>query len=295
MKNGNLLRGMTKDGSARVLVINSKDMVNDMIKCHHPTATTAAALGRLLTATSMISSLMGEERDSITVGLQGDGPAGRLLAVGDYYGNVRGYVENPLADAPRKRSGKLNVGAVVGQGYLYVVRDTGEGQPQTGTVALRSGEVAEDIAAYFAESEQIPTLCSLGALLESGEEGVVCTAAGGVLIQLLPFADPAVIDQLEKNAENLTAVSDLFRRGKSLEDVANIALEGIEYDLFDTLSVGYRCDCSRERMCANMKKVGKKALLEMFDAQEREGKERVLEAICRFCNSRYQFTEKNLL
>ena len=291
MENSTLLRGMTRDGSARVLVINSKKMVNAMIGFHHPSATAAAALGRLLTATSMIGSMMGEKQDSITIGINGEGVLGRLLAVSDYYGNVRGYVEHPEGDVPRKPNGKLDVGAAVGDGFLYVVRDIGEGQPQSGTVALRSGEVAEDIAAYFAESEQIPTLCALGVLMENGE----CIAAGGVLIQLLPFADPAVVDRLEENARNLSAISDLFYCGKSLEEIAAIALEGIEYDLFDTIDVDYVCDCSRERMKKNMKKLGRKTLTELLDAQEAEGKARSLEAVCRFCNTGYTFTEGELL
>ena len=295
MEHGRLLRGMTRDGSARVLVLNSEAIVNGMIACHHPTATAAAGLGRLLTATSMIASLMGEKQESITIGIQGNGPAGRLLTVGDYYGNVRGYVENPSADAPRKPNGKLDVGAIVGDGYLYVVRDTGEGQPQTGTVALRSGEIAEDIAAYFAESEQIPTLCALGVLMESTAAGATCIAAGGVMVQLLPFADPAIVDRLEENASKLTAVSELFREGRTCEEIAAIVLEGIEYDLFDMIETDYLCDCSRKRMHTNMKKLGRDALLEMLDAQEAEGKSRSLEAVCRFCNSRYSFTEKELL
>ena len=286
-----MLRGMTLDGYVRVVALNSTDIVRQMIQYHHPSHTATAALGRLLTATSMMASLLGEKQDTLTVGIRGDGPAGQLIAVGDYYGNVRGYMEHPEADVPRKPSGKLDVGALVGQGYLYTVHDNGEGQPQTGTVALRSGEVAEDIAAYYAESEQIPTLCALGVLV--GGDGN-CLSAGGVLLQLLPFAPEETAERLEQNAGALSHISDLFRQGMDVEEVARLALAGMEFDVFDRLDVGYCCTCSRERMHNNLLKVGQKALREMLDAQEAEGKPRELETVCRFCGKRYTFREEAL-
>ena len=282
-----ILRAMTADGSARIHVINATAMVNAACEIHKTAPTATATLGRLLTVTSMMGCMLGEKDNTITVTLGGDGPAGRVIAVGDYYGNVKGCITNPRVDPPLRSDGKLNVGRAVGDGTLYVIRDTGEAEPHVGTVALRSGEIAEDIAAYFAESEQVPTICSLGVL--ANREGS-CLAAGGVLIQLLPFADENTVASLEKNAANLTNISRAFADGKTVADVAAMALEGIEYDPFDELSVAFVCDCSRERMHDAMAKVGQKELAQMFDEQVAEGKERTLTAQCRFCTKSYTFS-----
>lgn len=291
MKKGRLFRAMTHDGSARIFVINAKPIVDDAMRYHHTTPTATAALGRLLAATSLIGATMGEEKNTVTVGIHGDGPLGKLLAVGDYLGNVRGYVEHSTASLPLKANGKLDVGGAVGQGTLYVIRDDGvTTHPHIGTVELRSGEIAEDIAAYYAESEQIPTLCALGVLTNGAE----CLAAGGVLIQLLPFADTGIIDILEKNAARLTGVSELFKQGLSCEEVAAVALEGIPFDPFDERDVSYLCNCSKIRMRSALKKVGEKELRVMLDEEEAEGKPRALSVSCQFCNKTYTFGEKDL-
>ncbi len=293
MEHGRIYRGMTHDGSARILVIDSTSMVEKLIECHHTAPTSTAALGRLLTATSLIGSMMGEKNNKITVGINGNGPIGKMIAVGDYYGNVRGYVQNPQADPARKANGKLDVGTAVGGGTIYVIRDDGVSpEPHIGTTALRSGEIAEDIAAYFAESEQVPTLCALGVLVNGNGK---CIAAGGLLIQLLPFADNAVAEKLEENALKITSISDLIRQGKSCEEIAAIALGDIPFDAFDEIEVDYLCDCSKERMIHSIRKLGKKEIRTMFEEQEAEGKARVLEVTCQFCNTHYVFTEGDLL
>ncbi len=287
-----ILRGMSRDGSARILVIDSRDIVNQAIAYHHPAPTAAAAIGRLLTAASMIGSLMGEKQERLTLSITGDGELGRLLAVADYYGNVKGYLQNPLADPPRKKNGKLDVGAAVGRGTLSVIRENGSDTPQIGTVALQSGEIAEDITRYFAESEQIPTLCALGVTVD---RDYTCLAAGGVLVQLLPFADEAVTARLEQNAPQLYDISRRFAAGMSLQEVADLAMEGIEYDLFDTLEVSYQCDCARERMKTAIRRLGREEVIKLLDEQEAESKPRELEAVCRFCNTAYTFAEGELL
>lgn len=281
-----ILRGMTRDGSARVLVINSRKIVDDMIKFHKTAPTATAALGRCITAASMIGTMLPESGDSVTISISGDGEAGKLIAVSDYYGNVKGYIQNPAANPPKKANGKLDVGAAIGNGTISFIKSVGANEPQIGTIELVSGEIAEDVATYFAQSEQIPTVCALGVLVDTDWS---CRAAGGVLIQLLPFADHATVEALEKNIGALSNVSSLFDRGLSNKEIADIALAGIEYDVFDELDVEYRCNCSRERVEKALITLGREEMEKLLAEQKAEGKSEELEVCCRFCDKKYYF------
>ena len=287
-----ILRGMTRDGSARILIINSRSIVNDMIKFHKTAPTATAALGRCITAASMIGTMLPEAGDSLTISISGDGEAGKLIAVSDYYGNVKGYIQNPAANPEKKPNGKLDVGAAIGAGTISFIKSVGANEPQIGTIQLVSGEIAEDIATYFAKSEQIPTVLSLGVLVDKDYS---CLAAGGVLIQLMPFPDDNTVDLIERNAADLSNVSRLFERGLTNEQIAEIAMRDIPFDAFDTLEVAYTCDCSRARMHKKIKSLGDKEIAAMLDEQQAEGKARELTAVCRFCNTEYTYSESELI
>jgi molecular chaperone Hsp33 len=283
---------MERDGSARAFVINSRDIVNKAIEIHKTAPTATALFGRLLTASSVMGTMLPEKENTMTVAIRGQGIAGTTLCVADYYGNVKGYIQNPQADIPLKPSGKLDVSGIVGGGILSVSKDVGAEVPYNGNIELVSGEVAEDIAQYYAVSEQVPTLCALGVLVDTD---YTCRAAGGVFVQLLPFADEEVVDRLEENAKLLSNVSSLFDKGLSNEEVLKIALNGIEYDLFDEIEIDYECNCTSKRTERAIISLGKSEVEKIFDEQKAEGQNEELSLHCQFCNKEYLYTKEMAL
>lgn len=275
-----ILRGMTRDGSASILVINSTDIVNEAIRIHNTSPTATAALGRVLTAASLMGTTLKDKGNSLSVNFKGDGPGGHILAVSDYAGNVRGYIQNPSADLPLNRRGKLDVGGLVGKGTLNVIKDIGEKEPYIGITDISSGEIAEDITRYYAESEQIPTVCALGVLVGTDSR---CAAAGGVMIQLLPFAAEETIGAIERNSACLSEISRLFSRGLSNKEVADMALSGVEYDIFDTIEVCYKCTCSRKRVGRALLSLSPYELFNLLST------EKVIKVNCQFCDREYSF------
>lgn len=280
-----IIRGVTKDGSARFFVIESKEIVNEAIRCHKTEPTATAVLGRVLTGASLMGCMLKNKDDSLTLQFRGDGPAGTVLAVSDYCGCVKGYIEHPETDLPLKPNGKLDVGGAVGRGSMYVMKDEGEKEPYIGISNIVSGEIAEDITSYFANSEQTPTLCALGVLVDKDR---TCRAAGGIILQVLPFADTKTVDAIEQNAGKLGSISRLFDSGLRCEDIAGIALEGVEFDLFDEIDVCYSCNCSRERMGRGL------ASLPDSDLDEVYAESDTAETVCRFCNKKYSFKREEL-
>lgn len=275
-----ILRAITKDGSARIIAENSRDTVNEAIRIHNTTPVCTAALGRTLTITSIMGSMLKNEEDSLTVSFRGDGKAGKIVVSSDWKGNVRGFIQNPNADLPLKPNGKLDVASAVGKGELYVNRDTGEGVPYSGISNIVSGEIAEDITYYFATSEQVPTLCALGVLVDTDWS---CLAAGGILIQLLPYADESIIDILEQNRKNIPSFTTLIKEN-TLEEVIAAYLKGIEYDIFDEITCGYECKCSRYKTDTALIALGRGELEKLANTPEN------ISMQCQFCDKNYVYT-----
>ena len=280
-----IIRAITKDGSARAIVTDARDMVERARQIHNTTPTTTAALGRTLIATSLAGSLLGEEKDCMTIRFKGDGPGGAVVATSDWCGNVRGYIQNPSADLPLRSDGKLDVGGCVGKGEMYILRDvSGSNEPYVGISKIQTGEIGDDIAYYYATSEQVPTICALGVLVDRDYS---VKEAGGALVQLLPFADEEVVDVLEKNASAMRSVTEILQNG-SPEDVLSAVFDGLEYDIFDRIECGYKCPCSRERTDKALVSLGERELLDMIESKE----ETVM--TCGFCDAVYKYSKSDL-
>lgn len=285
---GKLIRCITSDGLVMATALDSTDIVAEAERLHKSSAVVTAALGRLLTATSMMGNALKGKNNTITVKLDGDGPAGALIAVADSNGDVRGYAVNPVVVIPLKENGKLDVcGAVGTQGTLYVIKDLGLKEPYNGFVPIATGEIAEDIASYYAISEQIPTVCALGVLVNPD---LTVRVAGGYIIQLLPAAHgyEEVITKLENNIKVMKPITTLLDEGKTIEEIVKIALTGFEVEVLEEQTAAYKCNCSRVRFEKALKSLNREELTKMAEEMEKA------ETVCQFCNSVYTFTSDEL-
>ena len=263
----NLIRVIARDGSVMCCAVDSTKIAGEAERIHKTSATVTAALGRLLTAGAMMGSMLKNPEDSVTLRLSGGGPAGKFTVVADGAGMVKGDVENPIVEIPLNNYGKLDVAGAVGKdGSLTVIRDLGFAQPTIGSVPIVSGEIAEDVTYYYAVSEQVPTVCSLGVLVNPD---LTVASAGGFLVQLLPGADDSVIDRLEANINKLPAVSQMIADGMTPEQIAFAALEGFEPEILDSRAAEYRCDCSRDRMRRALVSLGQEELARMVEEGEK--------------------------
>ena len=286
MKPSVIVRAMTADGSARILCADTTAIVQSAFEAHRTSKTMTAALGRCLTVTSLMGSLLKDKTDTLSLQIKGDGPAGSILCVSNYRGDVRGYAENPDAELPPNEHGKLDVGGAVGQGNLCIIRDFGTGEPYVGISQLVSGEIAEDISEYFVVSEQTPTVCALGVRANTDNS---CKSAGGFLLQLLPGADDSIVPILEKNITTLGSVSKLIELSKTPEEIIAMVLEGIEYDLFDKYEIGYVCTCDREKYMRALIGLNQADMDELAETGE------PIETVCRFCHKKYVFEIDEIL
>ena len=282
-----LIRAISENGGVVFSAIDSTAIVSEMEKIHQTSAVTSAALGRLLTAGALMGAMLKSPENSITLRVQGGGPAGLLLVVADGAGHVKGMVEYPVVEIPLRQDGKLDVGFAVGSnGTLSVVRDLGMKEPYIGQVPLVSGGIAEDITSYYAVSEQIPTVCALGVLVAPD---LTIRRAGGFLIQLLPGAQESEIDRLEANIGALKSVTQMLEEGMTLEDMMRLALDGFEPQILDEQECSYFCDCSTARMERALISLGRDQLEEM--AREDE----TAEMHCQFCGRRHRVNLNELL
>ncbi len=267
--------------------IDSSDTVYTAQKIHGLSPTAAAAVGRLLTGAAVMGALLKQEQASLTLRVDGGGPLGTLTAIADSRGNARCVVDYPEVDVPRRSDGKLDVGAAVGRtGRLGVIRSYGTGEPYMGQVALVSGEIAEDLTNYYAVSEQIPTAFALGVLVHTETEKVLL--AGGLLVQALPGAEPAVIEKLEENLSHLDSVTTMLAKGMRVEEMCFAALQGFEVEKLDEIPVRYACTCGKEKYAAALLTLGEEELrtLPLTDGR--------VETVCPYCRRKYYFTPEEL-
>ena len=276
------VRYITQDGSAYVIACDSTETVSEMERIHKPSATVTAALGRLITACSMMGDMLKGKEDTVTVRMNGGGRAGDLIAVSDSSGNARAYVQNPIVELELNEKGKLDVSGAVGtNGMLYVIKDIGLKEPYVGQTPIVSGEIAEDITNYFASSEQTPSVCALGVLVNPD---LSVKHAGGFIIQLLPGCEEEAISIIEENIKDIQSVTDMLSQGMTADDIAKRALKGFELDKLDESNFCYKCNCSRERVENALISTGKANLEEMAnDTKDTE-------VDCHFCNKKYIFT-----
>lgn len=280
-----MIRMISEDGSLFMMAADTTEIVKRAQEIHNTTNVCTAALGRLLTGAAFMGQLLKGKDSTVTLVASGKGPCGNVTAVADSLGNVRGYIAQPRVELPLNSKGKLDVGRAVGtDGFLYVVKNLGMGEPYSGQVPLVSGEIAEDITSYFASSEQTPTVCALGVLTSPSEQVLV---SGGFLIQLLPTADDETISAVERCISNIRPVTTMLSEGLSLEEICQSVLSELSLQSLGEYEIDYRCNCSRERVEKALLASGREALAEMAEDEKTV-------ASCDYCGTSYVFTQEEI-
>ncbi len=281
-----IVRAMTADGYVKAVAVTGRDLVERARNIHTLLPMATAALGRALLGASMMGDMLKEQKGSLTLQIKGGGPLGTVLAVSDYEGNVRGYVQNPHVELMEKHQGKLDVGAAVGStGTLTVIKDIGLKEPYVGSIGLFSGEIADDLAMYFVESEQIPTACALGVLVGTDQS---VTSAGGYLIQLLPGASDDIIDKIEAGVHRVGSVSHALESGLDGEGLLRAVLSDFQLEILEKHPVEYRCYCSRDRVTRALISMGREELSSLIQEQGQA------DLTCQFCDKVYHYSQEQL-
>lgn len=280
-----IVRATAANHQLRAFAVSSRNIVEEARKIHNTSPVATAALGRLLTAGSMMGSMMKGEKDVLTLQIECGGPIGGITVTADSSANVKGYVNNPNVILPPNAQGKLDVSSALGPGFLNVIKDIGMREPYNGQTHLVSGEIAEDLTYYYATSEQTPSSVGLGVLLD--KENFV-RQAGGFIIQVMPDTEGEVIDKLEAKLNEVKSVTDMLEKGMTPEDILRYILGDMDVEILETIPTEYKCNCSRERVSRAIASIGKKDLQEMID----EGKP--IEVNCQFCGSHYNFDTEQL-
>lgn len=281
-----LIKATAKEGMIRIIAASTKDLVNEGVKIHECTPTAAAALGRMLTAGSLLGSMLKNESDSITLQINGGGEAKGVVVTAHSDASVKGYIGNPKVDLPLNNKGKLDVGGAIGkEGSLVVIRDMGLKEPYVGQVPIYTGEIAEDFAYYFTASEQTPSAVSLGVLVDVDYS---IKAAGGFIIQMMPGADELLADLISYRLEETKFLSELLSSGHSIDEIIKIIFEDMDLKIAEAIEPKYLCDCSREKVERALLSIGKEELNNIYE----EGKDE--ELVCHFCNKKYIFTHNDI-
>lgn len=280
-----LVRATAAQAQIRAFAISSRDLVETARNRHNLSPVVTAGLGRLMTGACMMGSMLKGEQDILTLQISGTGPVGGLTVTADGKGNVKGYAQVPQAMMPPNAQGKLDVGGVIGDGYLTVIKDMGMKDPYSSQVALQTGEIGDDLTYYFAASEQVPSSVALGVLMEKNN---TVKQAGGFLIQLMPFAQEEVIRKLEERLCGLAPVTTLLEEGNTPEQILTLLLGDMELEITDKMPVQFSCNCTKERVKKVLISLGREELQDMIE----EGKE--VELHCHFCNTNYVFSVDEL-
>ena len=281
---GTLKKYLSHVDMVKISCIDSTDIVEEARKVHSLNPTPTAALGRVLTMSALMGTMMKSEKDRLTIQIMCNGSIGSIISSANSKGEVKGYVENPFAEAPQKDNGKLNVSGIIGEGSLRIIKDIGIGEPYVGTVPLQTGEIAEDFAYYFATSEQIPTAVALGVLVD--KDGSV-KRAGGYILQALPDTPNEILELIEKRIASSKPITQMLEDGMTLDEISTYISDDLNTHEVETIDACFHCDCSKERMYRAIASMGKKDIEELANDEK-------IEVVCHFCNSKYEFTKEEI-